>query len=399
MLVLLLGLAGPLLALPKKFGIPVAVGELAAGVIFGHSGLCLIDPGQPNLSLLSQIGFALVMMVTASSIDVRRLFKASNSLPALGNIGLVAVGAIALASLVGQITGQVANVATFAVILASSSAAVVLPVFAQSAADTKANKAAKGDRAAKGKSKREMRKSAKEFSSVGYQRFISQVAIADLLAIVALPLVMGSGRALQVGVGAAIITLAAAAVYFLLRWLNATGYWKRMRSLSTERGLGLELRISLILLLGLILIAQSFTVTIMIAGFGLGLAIAANGLPRRLAKQLFAVSEGFFSPIFFVLLGAGIDVSAVFGSPGLFGLALMLGIGAIAVHMLPVFLGLRFRFAVASSAQLGVPAAAVAIGFAQHSLSAGQGAAIMLGALMTLAATAVAAAAKGDAKN
>jgi hypothetical protein len=78
----------------------------------------------------------------------------------------------------------------------------------------------------------------------------------------------------------------------------------------------------------------------------------------------------------------------------LIGLALALGLGAIVVHLIPAMFGLDPLLAVASSAQLGVPAAAVSIGIATHALSSGEAAAIMLGALTTLAATAIAAAAR-----
>jgi len=362
---MLLGLAGPLLAAPRKYAIPVAVGEILAGVLFGISGLHIIDASTPNLALLSQIGFALVMMVTASHIDLRKVVKPSLGGRAAVNVALVSAGAVGLAYLVSQVSGQPAMFGVFAVIMASSSAAVVLPSFVS-----------------------------ESNSGLGTNIFLSQVALADLLAIIFLPLVAKSANTGMVAIGAAAITGAAVAIYALLRWAQGNGDWKRMRKFSAAHGFGLELRLSFILLLALIWLAQSFAVTIMIAGFGLGLAIAANGFPRRLAKQLFAVSEGFFSPVFFVLLGASINFSAVLVSPNLLVLALMLGFGAVSVHLLPMLVGLRFRFAVASSAQLGVPAAAVSIGLATKALDAGQGAAIMFGALITLAATAIAAAAK-----
>ncbi len=165
-----------------------------------------------------------------------------------------------------------------------------------------------------------------------------------------------------------------------------------MRDVSADRHFGLELRVSLILLLGLIGLAQSLTVTIMLAGFGLGLAIAANGTPHRLAKQLFAVSEGFFAPVFFVLLGANIDVRATFADPGLIGLAVCLGLGAVLTHLILGFAGVPWSLAALSSAQIGVPAAAVSIGLASGSLSAGQAAAVMCGALITIVVAAIAAA-------
>ena len=365
MLVMLLGLAGPLLAAPRRFAIPVAVGEILAGVLFGASGLHIIDTSSQNLTLLSQIGFALVMMVTASHINLRKVFTVSLIAIALRNAGLVAIAATAIAYLAAVATGQQFNFATLAVIMASSSAAVVLPSF-----------------------------SGVPQSVANAGLFFSQVAVSDLLAIIVLPLVAGSANTGRVAIGAAVISITAVVIYFLLRWAQTSGDWKRMRKFSALHGFGLELRLSFILLLALIVLAKSFAVTIMIAGFGLGLAIAANGLPHRLAKQLFAVSEGFFSPVFFVLLGAGINVSAVFASSNLLLMALMLGFGSIVAHLVPMLFGMPLSFAVASSAQLGVPAAAVSIGLATHTLDAGQSAAIMLGAIITLAATAIAAAAK-----
>ena len=369
MLVMLLGLVGPLLAIPRRFGVPVAVGELLAGVVFGASGLKVIDASAPNLALLGQIGFALVMMVTASHIDVK-IFASRNSGKALRGALIVGVGATALAAAICTVAQNYSNLGLIAVVMASSSAAVVLPLFTQASS---AGENSKNSR---------------------LPLFVAQVAIADVLAVVLLPLVSHDGKFFNVLGGATAITVSAGVIFGLLYWLQKSGRWKRMRKYSASNRLGLELRISFILLLALVNLAQNFQVTIMIAGFGLGLAIAANGMPRRLAKQLFAVSEGFFSPIFFVLLGASIDIGAVLQSPRLLGLALVLGFGAIAVHLFSMLNGLPFALAVASSAQLGVPAAAVSIGLASHSLSKGEAGAIMLGALITLAATAIAAAAK-----
>ena len=70
-LVLALGLAGPLLATAKRAGIPVAVGEIAAGVAAGRTGLRWIDPGEPVLSFLASAGFGLIMLVAGSHVPLR----------------------------------------------------------------------------------------------------------------------------------------------------------------------------------------------------------------------------------------------------------------------------------------------------------------------------------------
>ena len=361
-LVLLLGLVGPLLALPKRFGVPVALGELLIGVVFGASGLKVIDATSPNLQLLTQIGFALVMMIAASHIDLSR-FNDSRFLgkALLGVIVTAALG-LGVGLAIAQVTGLSNHWALFTVLLSSSSAAVVLPAFS-------------GIK-----------------PSLSLSLFLTQIALADLLSIIALPLAISPGRIVDVTLGAILVAGASVVIWALLRWLDRTGRWKRMRVISAERGFGIELRVSLILLLVLIWLAQSFAVTILISGFGLGLAIAANGVPHRLAKQLFAVSEGLFSPVFFVLLGASIDVSALWSSQQLILLAVVLGFGAILVHLASMVLGMRFSYALASSAQLGVPAAAINIGLAVHAITSGEAAAIMAGAVITLVTTAISAA-------
>jgi len=357
-LVLLLGLVGPLLALTRRFAVPVALGELLIGTCFGASGLKVLDASSPNLQLLTQIGFALVMMIAASHIDLSRFRDSRFIGKAFLGVVLTAITGSLLSFGIANVVGLPSHWALFAVLLTSSSAAVVLPAFS----GVKPNK--------------------------DLSLFLTQVALADLLSIVALPLAVSPQRIREVATGAVLVAGASVFIWALLRWLDRTGRWKRMRQLSAERGFGLELRVSLILLLTLIWLAQSFSVTILISGFGLGLAIAANGVPHRLAKQLFAVSEGLFAPVFFVLLGAGIDLSALWSTPSLVRLALMLGFGAIFVHLVSMLLGTRLSFAIASSAQLGVPAAAVNLGLAAHVIDGGEAASIMAGAVITLVATA-----------
>lgn len=54
----------------------------------------------------------------------------------------------------------------------------------------------------------------------------------------------------------------------------------------------------------------------MLAGFFFGLAVAALGEPRRLARQLFTIIGGLLGPLFFVWLGASLQLPALGGHPG-----------------------------------------------------------------------------------
>ena len=351
-LLLAIGLLGPILALPKKVGLPVAVGEILVGVAFGISGFNLVAIHEPSTLLISQVGFALVMMLVGSHIQVRQTLGSKNFFVALRNIAISVAVALGLALVIVRLTG-IDHLAIYVLIMASSSAAVVLPLVIS-----------------------------KQTASVNL--LVTQVAVADLLGIIALPTVMDPANTPTILIGALTVSACAGIIYLLLRIAEKSGAWLKLREFSRERRFGLELRISLLVLLGLSTLAQSFGVSVMIAGFSLGLAIAANGVPHRLAKQLFAVTEGLFAPVFYVLLGASIDFRTVFVDNRLILLAVTLLIFSLVSHLSGVIFGQKFAEAALSSASLGIPTAVVSIGLSTHALSSGEAAAITLAMLLSV---------------
>lgn len=357
--ILAVGLTGPILAMPRRFRIPAAVGEILIGIIFGSSGLNVVPLKNVTLTLIADIGFALVMMVAGSHIAIARFAHRQILGVALGRQAIIFAVGLPFAYLIATVT-HFHHTLIFFVLMTSSSAALIMPIFAQKEEGDSSNQIA---------------------------IMLTQVTIADFLAIVALPLVMNPNHLLRVLAGAAIISISAFLFFALLHIADRTGYLMRIRNISKTNHFGLELRFSLIILLVLAGIALQFHISVMIAGFALGLALAANGMSHRLARQLFAVTEGFFAPIFFVWLGAKIDVRAAFTDFHLLMLAALLGVGAVLTHTATVILHQPLPLAVASSVQLGVPVAAVTIGQSTGLLTAGQGGAIMLAALITIIAT------------
>jgi Kef-type K+ transport system membrane component KefB len=157
--------------------------------------------------------------------------------------------------------------------------------------------------------------------------------------------------------------------------------------LSEKRKFALELRIQLVLLFGLAALAVRTHVSIMLAGFAFGLGVSAMGEPRRLARQLFALTEGLFGPLFFVWLGASLNLRALGSHPSFIGLGVLLGVGAVVAHVSPRLLGQPTSMGLMASAQLGVPVAAAAVGTQIHVLKPGEASALILGALVTIAIT------------
>jgi Kef-type K+ transport system membrane component KefB len=150
--------------------------------------------------------------------------------------------------------------------------------------------------------------------------------------------------------------------------------------------------VSLLVLFVLAAIAVRAKVSIMLAGFALGLAVARVGEPRRLAKQLFGLTEGLFAPLFFVWVGATIDVRALGAHPKYLLLGFALALAAIVAHAAMRVTGQPVLLGMVAAAQLGVPIAAVTLGTQRHLLHPGEAAALLLAALLTVAGTTVAAA-------
>jgi Kef-type K+ transport system membrane component KefB len=207
---------------------------------------------------------------------------------------------------------------------------------------------------------------------------------------VLLPLVINPTQAPRAALGALAIAGCAAVLFFLFRAADRSGLRKRLHHYSRDREFALELRISLIVLFTLCALAATTHVSIMLAGFALGLVVSGVGEPRRLARQLFGITEGFFGPLFFVWLGASLQVRELGENPWLILLGVGLGVGAILAHAVGRLFGQPVTLAVLAAAQLGVPVAAATLGTEQHLLAGGEPSALMLGALVTIATTSLA---------
>ena len=216
---------------------------------------------------------------------------------------------------------------------------------------------------------------------------LPQVAVADAACIVLLPLVIDPDHVARATLGAVIVLLAGGVLFLALRSVERSGVRKRVHTVSEDRQFAVELRVSLTALFAMAALAVAFHVSLMLAGFVSGLAVSAVGEPRRVAKQLFAVTEGFFGPLFFVWLGAGLQLNELIDHPSMIALGLGLGVGAALAHLVAVPLRQPASYAMLATAQLGVPVAAATIGAQLDLLRPGEGAAIVLGALVTLGVT------------
>jgi len=361
-LVVAIGLLGPLFALlPIRVAPPVVIGEIAAGVLFGKTGTGTIVATQPTLSFLADIGFALLMFIVATRLPLRDERLRRSARRGILAVALAVAISIALSPVVASITG-LHKPGIIAVLLASSSAAIVLPII------------------------------------VGVERdetlliTIAWVSIADVVTVLAVPFVLstgGFGRALE---GAVLVIAGAALTGLVIHRLIRIDRIDALRDASHHLAWALDLRFSLLVLFALAWIAERFDTSALLAGFAAGVMVSLLGEPRRVVDQLIGLGEGFFVPLFFVVLGARLDLRALVHSRDDLLLFALLAVGTTLVPIATAaIMRLPLSSALLAAAEMGVPSAVASLGLATNVLRPGQAAAIVGAAALSLAVASVGA--------
>jgi len=355
LVIVLAGIGGPLLALSARLFVPVIIGEILAGVLVGRTGLGAVHPANPTVAFLGSVGFAMLMLTAGMHLPLRDRRVAASL--RRGALQAAIVGALAVpAGLLAASLAGTSHAAIYAVVLASGSAAVLLPAF-------------------------------EETGAAGPDALIvmAQIAIADIVTLVSVPIVLQPGRTAHALLGGALVAVAVVALFGCARLLSGRGWVERIRTRSQQRHWALDLRLSLLVLFFLAWLAQESGTSVLIAGFGAGVTVALIGGPKRLSTQIRGVADGFFVPLYFVVLGAQLDLDALFADPSMLALAAALVVLNVAIHVLAAALGrVSLGAGLAASAQLGVPAAVASLGLAEGVLSSKVATAIVAAALVSL---------------
>jgi Kef-type K+ transport system membrane component KefB len=360
LVIVLAGLAGPLLGVTGRWFVPVVIGEILAGIVVGRSGFGVVDAANPSVSFFGQVGFAMLMLTVGMHLPLRdaRLARSLRG----GALLAAAVGVLAVpAGLLAAAVAGTAHAAVYAVVLASGSAAVLLPALEEAGV-----------------------------GGAGAFAVMAQVTIADVVTIVSVPIVLEPGRAAHAALGGALVIAAGALLLALARALAGRGWVHRLRRRSKERRWALDLRLSLLVLFALAWLALKAGTSVLVAGFAAGVMVAMVGGPERLSTQVRGIADGFFVPLYFVVLGAQLDLAGLFDHPSMLALAGVLLALNLAIHLLATALTRRpASAALLACAQLGVPAAVASLGLADGVLSRGAATAIVTSAVLSLLACTV----------
>jgi len=358
-LIVCAGLFGPVLSAVRPSIVPVVVGEIAAGIVIGRTGFGWLDTSDTTVRFLASVGFAMLMFAAGMNVPIRDRALLGSIRRGSIAAALVAVLAIPGGFLLSRFEGA-DHPAVFALLLATGSAAIVLPILDEAGL----------------------------LGHAAALTVLAQVTVADVASIVALPLVLQPSRAVRSVLGTLAVVGCALLVVLAAHEARKRDLVRRLRRLSKENAWALDLRVSLLILFSLAWLATTIGTSILIAGFAVGLIAAWLGGPRRLSRQVTGVAAGLFVPLFFVVLGAQLDLRAIASQPSLVALTVAIVGLSVGIHLLVAKLTRQPMGAgLVATAQFGVPAAVVSLGLQEHVISAAVGGAIVFGALLSLATT------------
>jgi len=347
-------LLAPVIAHATRGFVPIVVAQTLAGVALGVTGFDVLDPGRADLALLDTLGFATLMFTVGMHVPLRD----ERLRPTLPRGVRAALLALPLAVLAGWATHLIVGgpAVVYAVIIASSSAAVALPLM--------------DERGASGES--------------AYTA-MSWIIAADVIAMVAVPLALAPGDAPKSLLGALAVAAAGAVLFFAVRRGRRLAWIHALRKEGKHRDWAIDLRAALLVLVSLSFIADKAGTSVLIAGFATGLVVGAIGGPKRLSREVLGLGQGFLIPVFFVLLGAKVDLRALGHEPGAIALTATLLAATLAVHLvISRVIRAPWSTGVLASAQMGVPAAVIALGLPIDALDQAEASAILCAAILSL---------------
>jgi Kef-type K+ transport system membrane component KefB len=332
--------------LAERIGQPAVLGEMVGGIVVGVSGLHLIDPRDPVIHLLSELGVVLLLFLIGLETDLKRLLSLGGASAAVALVGVVLP--FAAGAGVGSWLGYPPTVAVF---LGATLTATSVGITARVLSDLG------------------------HLKSDEAHVILGAAVLDDIFGLVLLALVtavaadenltgVGVVRLFAVAFGfvAMAIILGSRLAPHLIRW---------MARLKVAKALFFA---SIMYVFALAWLAELVGSALIIGAFAAGVVLARTERRAEIKDEVHDVAQ-FFIPIFFVSVGAAVDLKALNpfdpSSRRFFLVGLLLTAVAIAGKVLAGYaaFGRPLRRIVIGVGM--VPRGEVGLIFAQFGLSAG----------------------------
>jgi Kef-type K+ transport system membrane component KefB len=282
MLVVMLAVAKAGGWLAQRFGQPAVLGELIGGVLVGRTSLGWVNPQFETIHLVSELGIVILLFAIGLETDLGSLLKvgATSATVALAGVALPFALGYAACRLLGL--GQQVSIMAAATLTATS-----VGITARVLADLGRLRDPEG------------------------QIILGAAVIDDILGLLILTVVAGMAEGRDV-TGYGIMKMTASALGFLLGALlfgrlivPPLFRWSRRIDLP-----GTPTVMALIAALGLAWLAEQCGSEMIIGAFAAGVLLVAVPQVREIEHGITQIGH-FFVPLFFVAVGASVDLRAL----------------------------------------------------------------------------------------
>jgi Kef-type K+ transport system membrane component KefB len=332
--------------LAERIGQPAVLGEMVGGIVIGVSGLHLIDAHHPLLHVLAELGVVLLLFLIGLETDIHRLLSVGGAASAVAATGVVLPFAAGYG--VGAWLGYPATLSVF---LGAALTATSVGITARVLSDLG------------------------HLESDESQVILGAAVVDDILGLVLLTVIsaVAAGQTLTV-VG--VTKVVAIAFGFVgLAVVVGSVLAPRLIALVARLRVGKAIFFAAIMFaFGLAWLADLAGSALIIGAFAAGLVLAKTDRGRDIEHEVYDVAQ-FFIPIFFVSVGAAVDLKTLSpfdaGTRQFFIIGMLLTIVAIAGKLLAGYaaFGRPLRKLVIGVGM--VPRGEVGLIFAQLGLSAG----------------------------
>lgn len=341
-------------ALAQRLGQPSVLGELMVGILLGPSMLGLVHPEEPSIQLLSEFGVVILLFQIGLHTDLRRLLKVGGAASAVGGVGVVVPFGL------GFLAARLFGLAVLpAVVCGAALTATSIGISARILDDLG------------------------ELDSLEGRTVLGAAVLDDIVGLVILAVVAGMAAGGEVS-ALGIARTTAAAVGFLVVAI-ALGRFVVPRLFAAVDRLpvaGTTGAIAMAFAVAMAAVAERSGSAPIIGAFAAGLVLYDTP-QRRTIESATAVLGHFFVPVFFVSVGAAVDLGAMRDPSALAigGVLLTIGIaGKLVAGYAPFWLPMR-------NTMVGVamiPRGEVGLIFAQMGLANGTLTPALFGALMMM---------------
>jgi Kef-type K+ transport system membrane component KefB len=282
LLVVMLGAAKLLGALAQWIGQPAVLGELVAGVLLGMSVAGLVDPNQDALHLLAELGVIILLFEIGLETDLGQLVRVG------GSSAVVAIVGVVLPFALGYAVCWLLGLGTLVAIVAGATlTATSVGITARVLSDLN------------------------RLHEPESQIILGAAVIDDVIGLVILAVVAGLLKGEEV-TSLGIAKTAGIAFGFLAATLLVGGLVipPLVRALSKVDLPGTPTMLAIMLALGLAWLAFVAGSAMIIGAFAAGLLLRGTPQAHEIEKGVAHLGH-FFVPLFFVAVGAAVDVNVL----------------------------------------------------------------------------------------